>query len=373
MLKPKRQFASRLTEHQEISDIFLVTQKSLALSRNSQPYLRLTLSDRTGSVEARVWEGAQALDQEFQRGDMVRVQGRVTFYQGTPQINVDRLVALGPKDLSSVSWSDFLPTTQHDREGMWSELLEILGTMENDYLTSLVGAFASDGEFREAFLNAPAAKGIHHVYLGGLLEHTLSVARLAKVLAGFYPLNRDILLAGAFLHDIGKVRELTYRAGFDYSDEGRLLGHIVLGLEMLREKAAQISGFPQALLLHLEHLVLSHHGENEWGSPKKPKTLEAFALHALDNLDAKLTGARQWMEREEGVEGDWTAFWRILGRPLYRTPLAGPDFGETGGEDTLESIEAELMERDRKARESGKDDSPPPNASTPRGQGDLGF
>lgn len=370
MLKPKRQFASRLTEHQEISDVFLVTQKSLALNRNNQPYLRLTLSDRTGTVEARAWEGAQALDSEFQRGDMVRVQGRVTFYQGMPQINVDRLAALGPKDLSSISWADFLPAAVRDREEMWSELLEILGTLENPYLTSLCDAFASDGGFKEVFINVPAAKGIHHVYLGGLLEHTLSVARLVDGLAGLYPLNRDILLMGAFLHDVGKVRELTYRAGFDYTDEGRLLGHIVLGVEMLRERAAQVSGFPRALLVHLEHLILSHHGENEWGSPKKPKTLEAFALHALDNLDAKITGARQWMEKEDGVEGDWTAYWRILGRPLYRPPLSGPDFGETGAGETMESIEAEFLreERERGVQEPEVRDGPPSKR-----QRDLGF
>ena len=179
-----------------------------------------------------------------------------------------------------------------------------------------------------SFRRAPAAKGLHHAYVAGLLEHTLGVAKLADRVAPLYPVHRDLLLAGAFLHDVGKVEELSAGAGFDYTDAGRFVGHIVLGTRMVRARAEAIEGFPEPLLLHLEHMVISHHGELEWGSPKRPKTVEALLLHALDNLDAKTQAALEAIRKADAQAGDWTGFAKLFERPLYRPSLGGPGFGE---------------------------------------------
>lgn len=385
MPREKRQYIGSLREHQEVGDFFQVVQKSLATGRTNKPYLRVTLGDRSGQLEGRVWEGAAELDGRFSRGDIVHARGRVTSYQGVLQLTLEGLEPLGEAEKAAVSWAEFLPAAARPAEETWAELQEILGEVKNPYLSALLRSFCEDPAFRQEFQSCPAAKGMHHVYVGGLLEHTLGVCRLARTVGALYPLNTDLLLSGAFFHDIGKIRELTYRTGFDYTDEGRFLGHIVIGTRMVRDRAGAISGFPSALLLHLEHLMLSHHGEYEWGSPKRPKTLEALVLHAVDDLDAKLSGAREWIAKDGG-EGEWTGYWKALGRFLYRPPLTGDAFGEgvpPDGIDLLEvrfaSVEGEeareslLAEARRDARE---EDAQPANQRHRKpnpGQGDLGF
>ncbi|MBI5444090.1 MAG: HD domain-containing protein [Deltaproteobacteria bacterium] len=382
MSQTKRQYAGSLREHQEVSDLFQVLQKSLAMGRTNKPYLRVTLGDRTGQMEARVWDGAVELEARFSKGDIVRAHGRVTSYQGVLQLNVERLEPLPEQDQGQICWAEFLPAAARPAEEMWTELRQFLTDVKNPFLSDLLASFAADAEFRQSFLACPAAKGMHHVYVGGLLEHTLGVVRLAHCVGALYPVNRDLLVTGAFLHDIGKTAELTYRTGFDYTDEGRFLGHIVIGTRMVRERAEAIPGFPAALLLHLEHLILSHHGEYEWGSPKRPKTLEALVLHALDDLDAKLCGAREWMAKAEGADGDWTGYWKALGRYLYRPPLSGEAFGDgaiTGETDFLR-LEEEGTETPGRRGGNGSS-AAAPNAAEPRqrnrkplpGQGDLGL
>jgi 3'-5' exoribonuclease len=381
MTQTKRQYAGSLREHQEVSDLFQVLQKSLATGRTNKPYLRVTLGDRTGQVEARVWDGAAELEGRFAKGDIVRAQGRVTSYQGVLQLNVERLDPLPACDEGEICWTEFLPASTRPPEEMWAELRELLAEVRNPFLGDLLASFAADPDFRQAFLTCPAAKAMHHVYVGGLLEHTLGVVRLARTVGALYPVNRDLLVTGSFLHDVGKVKELTYRTGFDYTDEGRFLGHIVMGARMVRERAEAIPGFPPALLLHLEHLLLSHHGEYEWGSPKRPKTLEALVLHALDDLDAKLCGAREWMARAEGTEGDWTGYWKALGRYHYRPPLSGEAFGEEpfSGEPELLGFGSGGEEPPRVR--DGNGGPAAASATDPRqrarkpvpGQGDLGF
>lgn len=328
MIQPKSQFAGNLAENQKISDIFLATQKILALGKSNQPYLKITLSDSSGQIECRAWQDAERLDKLFAKGDIVSIKGRVSLYQGTPQINIDSLTKLSESETAGLSWGDFLPTAERAIDEMWNELIAHIAFIKNPYLKALLNSFTEDSSFQEKFRNSSAARGIHHVYLGGLLEHTLNVVKLATAIGPFYPLNQEILIAGAFLHDIGKIKELSYVAGFDYTVEGQLLGHITLGVQMATEKAAKIPGFPEALLLHLNHMILSHHGEYDWGSPKRPKSLEALMLHAIDNLDAKMTTVGELINKAEGNSDDWTGYSKALGRCFYRHKLSGEEMGD---------------------------------------------
>lgn len=349
----KKQFISKLYEDQEISDLFLVVLKQLSSGRTGKSYLRLTLGDKTGRIETRVWEGAGELAQRFNQGDLVYVTGVVTSYQGVLQIKATYVEVV--EDISKVDWADFLPSSERPAGEMFAELSALLATVENPYLKALLDSFTGDGNFKAELMRAPAALSMHHAYIAGLLEHTLGVVRLANVVSGLYPVNRDLLMAGAFLHDMGKTKELEYSANFDYTDEGRLMGHLVIGLLMVKEKAEAIPGFPSELLLHLEHLLLSHHGELEWGSPKRPKTLEALALHMIDNIDAKLSAADRSFKADE-KDGPWTAFQRMFDRPLARTP----DFGSKEAPQPAKTPAAEkpLEQKEEKASLSGKPSQP---------------
>lgn len=325
--------AERGAEGGDITDAFAVTKKTLLTSSKDKPYLRLTLTDRTGSIEGFVWDQADRYAAGFEVGDLVEVTGRVQVRNEIPQLRVDRVARLSDREAGALDKGDFLPGLDAEaRRRCWSEVEEILEGVSHPDLRRLLREFLDDREFRAAFEEAPAARGFHHAYLGGLVEHTRDVLRLARAVAGVCPgrVDPDLLLAGAFFHDVGKVREISRRPGFGYTDEGALVGHLVVGAQMLRERAGRIPGFPEPLLLHLEHLVLSHHGEKQWGAPVEPQTLEAIALHYLDNLDAKLAGALEWMDRENVSPGSWSSFWKGLGRPLLRTgsgrsPAPEPD------------------------------------------------
>jgi len=312
-------FVNQVIENQMVDSVFLVTEKRLAETRSGVPYLRLRLADRTGEIEGRVWEQATELAGEFDKDDYVRSRGRITRYQDVLQLVIHHIQRL---PASTIEPSDFLPTTTRDIETMWEELRTIVQSLENENLRDLLNAFLTDDEFSNRFKRAPAAKKLHHVYVGGLLEHTLSVCRLAMAVAEMYPeLNRDVLLTGAVLHDIGKIEELTYERSFDYSDKGRLLGHIVVGVEMVEKKIAVLDHFPEELALVLKHLLISHHGQYIWGSPKRPKTLEAIVLHNLDDLDAKFNGVQAFLEKHTHLNSRWTEHHRIFDQFFYQ-----PDF-----------------------------------------------
>lgn len=367
-------------EGRRFTDLFLVLRKNLTTASTGRPYLRVTLGDSSDSIEAFVWEGASELDQRFSDGDIVEVRGSLKVFQGTPQIVVEALHRLAEDDLAGLEAGDFLPASKRPRAEMWSELRALLATAANPHLSRLFDAFLADETFCEAFQRTPAATGFHHAYVGGLLEHTLGVMRLARAVAPLYRdrIDADVLLTGAFLHDAGKVQELSSRTGFDYTDAGRLVGHIVLGARLLRDKAAQIEGFPESLLLQLEHLILSHHGEKEWGAPTVPQTLEALLLHYLDNIDAKLCGAWEWMEKDRSTGNRWTTYWKGLGRQLFLPSLGGAEFGEAapspGDVDDIAAhfLRAEAAEEQR-GREPGKaEERSKPRKAVP-GQGDLGF
>jgi 3'-5' exoribonuclease len=311
----KENFVEALKTGQVVDDIFVARDKQLAHKKDGAPYLTLSLVDRTGDMRAVVWDRAQPISNGFAAGDYVRVRGKVSEYKGALQLVVRHLE---PADRAQVDARDFLPATERDVNQMLEQLIQISRTVQNEHLSRLLAAFFEDPVFVDRFKTAPAAKKMHHAYLGGLLEHTLSIVRLIQAISAHYKgVDTDLLLTGGILHDIGKVYEFTYATHIDYSDEGRLLNHIVIGVEMLQKKIASLRDFPNALALVLKHLIVSHHGIRDFGSPEPPKTLEAIILNYLDELDAKVTAVRAFMEAEDS-EAPWTSYHRVLERFFFK-------------------------------------------------------
>jgi 3'-5' exoribonuclease len=309
-----RTFIKEIRENEIVEGIFWVKEKATPLARSGAPYLRVRLADRTGEIEGRVWDGVEEFADLFDRDDFIRIKAQATSYQERVQLNIKSIKKV--KD-TEVSLDEFLPSSTRDPDAMLAELTEISQGIENTYLKKLVMAFLENEEFTTLFKRAPGAKRLHHSFLGGLLEHTLSVVNLIQKIKGYYEgINHDLLLAGGVLHDIGKVYELSYERSFDYTDVGRLVGHIVMGVEMVDKEIAKIEGFPPELAMLMKHLLLSHHGQYEWGSPTRPMTLEAQILHHLDDLDAKVKGIQEFMQKaQEGAT--WTDYHRMFERFFY--------------------------------------------------------
>jgi len=284
----------------------LISEKQLARTKDGKAFLRLTLMNRSGSIEATLWNNAESVARRFVRGQVVFIQGRVTSYQQELKINLRTIEPVAEEDLDR---GEFLPASARDAEEMAGELHRTIRGIRNPFLRLLMDAVFRDPDIWERFAAAPAAKSVHHAYLGGLLEHTLSLTGLVRVVARYYPhLDADLLTAGALTHDLGKAWEISPDLGFEYTDEGKLLGHIQIGLRVLERKIAGIPDFPAPLALHLKHLVASHHGEPSFGALKPPMTLEAVCLHHLDNLDAKLHGIRQFLERSTSENENWSPY-----------------------------------------------------------------
>lgn len=299
-------------------EVFLVRSKTLRAARNGTLYIELELADRSGSMPARYWNATREIFESFDADSYARVSGQLETYRDQLQMRVH---SIQPEEEANVDLVDFLPTTDKDIGGMFARLKELVRQVHHKHLQALLDAFFADEEFCRALRRCPAAVQYHHAVLGGLLEHTLSVAELAAQIAPRYPnLNADLLLTGAILHDIGKIDELTSDRSFGYSDAGNLIGHLVLGVLRIEEKARQIDGFPKDILNTLRHLLLSHHGEYEYGSPKLPMSLEAVALHHLDNLDAKLSAFQQILSQDLDPSDAWTGWSRMFERRLYKGP-----------------------------------------------------
>ena len=308
-----KQFISDVHDRDRVNGEFLVQQKTVPLNKNGKPYIALVVMDRTGSMEARVWDNVDALEGQFEAGDYIELGGVAVAYQGRVQLKVERLRRLDPEAVES---EDFLPASKRDRGEMLARLRKLLSSIDDETLREFVLGCLEDAAFREVFLRAPAAKSIHHAFLGGLLEHTLSVVELADRVAPHYPtLDRNLLLAGAFFHDVGKVRELGRDRSFEYTDEGRLIGHIVMGAQMITDWADKFGRLSQDQRMRLVHLVVSHHGSYEFGSPKQPMFAEALLLNFLDDLDSKLQAFREVAERESGQR--WSSFQKPFDRYLY--------------------------------------------------------
>lgn len=303
-----------IQEGSRVKGPYLVRNKTIGHTRQGSPFLTLLLGDKTGTIEARIWDNAEQISEQFREGDIVEITGKAGTYKNQIQVQIQGLT----RTKGAVDPAIFLESTPKDTSQMLSELKELANRIENQHLRGLVGSFMADHDFISRFKKAPAAKLFHHSYLGGLLEHTLSVSQLAVIAARHYPeLDGDLLLAGAILHDIGKIEELSFERTIGYSDQGRLLGHIVLGIMMLEERVSPIKDFPSELAIRLKHLILSHHGEFDFGSPKRPKFLEAFALHLIDDLDAKINGLSKLL-KEDRQQGSWTAFSNLFQRYLFK-------------------------------------------------------
>ena len=329
----KKVWINQIKEHERVESSFLVTKKDLARSKAGKPYLNLTLSDNTGEMEARVWEEAEEISGRFSKDDIVLVKGHAVSYRDKVQLNVSSVRSLSGDEYSL---SDYLPASAFDPALMMAELETFVEDVPDKHIKALLKSILTDPELRVRFMKAPAAKSMHHPYLGGLLEHVLSLVRLAKPVVNNYDgINLSLVTAGLILHDIGKVYELSYERSFEYTDEGRLLGHIVQGLELVQCHIKRLPDFPEPLALLLKHILISHHGILEFGSPKRPKTLEALIVSHLDDMDAKLNAVSRATE-EETVEGGeapkWTRYHRLLERYLYKGPNFATVEGGEGGE-----------------------------------------
>jgi 3'-5' exoribonuclease len=303
-----------------VQGLYLAKEKKIGQTKKGDPFLSITLSDRTGDMEAKVWDNALQLSALFKEGDILEVQGQTGSYKGSIQMTLSGLKVAEGGDPAL-----FLETTPSDIPEMIASLRGLIKKIKDNHLRTLSERFLSDHNFLEQFKKAPAAKNFHHNYIGGLLEHTLSVCKMAVQVSGHYPrVDGDLLLAGAFLHDIGKIREFKYSTFIDYSDEGRLLGHLIIAVGMVDDKIAAIKNFPDETALRIKHLILSHHGEYEFGSPKRPKFLEALALHTIDDLDAKMNGIARYMEKDM-KEGAWTDFNRMFARYFLKGGIQSSD------------------------------------------------
>jgi 3'-5' exoribonuclease len=292
-----------------------LSEKILSQKKDGNNFLNITLSDKTGTIKGVVWDNVDQIAAGITSGDFAHVNGSVSEYRGTLQV-VIKIMEPFPSD--RIDPSDFLPQTSRDIEGMFERLVKRMDSITTDYLKALIDAFFNDKEFVNKFKTAPAAKKMHHAYIGGLLEHTLSMTSLADKIAGHYSgINRDLLLSGTILHDIGKIDEFEYQFKIDYSDKGRLLNHIVIGLKMVDEKLSEIKYFPEDQVLLLKHLIVSHHGTREFGSPEPPKTIEAVLLNYIDEIDSKVNAIRDFIASEDPDE-TWTSYHRLLERHFYK-------------------------------------------------------
>jgi len=308
----KSPYVSEIEPGKQFVTLFLVQSKEIRQKKTGEPYLSLVLCDRTGDVECKMWDNAAEVMDTFDRDDFVRVKAEAQIYQNRLQLTVHKLMRVldGEIDIE-----DFLPSSRRNRDEMYSELRALVAGLGNPHLRSLLEAIFADPEIAEAFKRAPAAKGIHHAWLGGLLEHVLSLATLARLTAPHYPnVDLDLLMAGVLLHDLGKIHELSYSRTFQYSSEGQLLGHIAIGVRIVGDKLAGLPGFPPKLRSLVEHMILSHHGHLEYGSPKLPLFPEALLLHHLDNLDSKMEAMRALIAKERTTDSEWTAYSAALER-----------------------------------------------------------
>ena len=316
-----RRYVNQFAHKEAVNEVFVAGGKQLRPNRNGNLYLQVDLSDRTGTIGARMWNASEAVYQSFDNGDYVRVEGTAQLFQGAMQLIATRLTTVDPGEVDE---DDFvqLPSVEVDKLVM--RLRETLRSMSDPHLQTLTECFLLDEAFMAEFTQAPAGIKNHHAYHGGLLEHVVTLMEVVLRIGPSYPqIDRDLLLAGAFLHDIGKIRELNYNREMAYSDEGQLIGHVVIAVGMLEEKlreAEKLSGesIPQETVLQLKHMLVSHHGQYDFGSPKLPMTVEAMALHLLDNLDSKINSFDQLMRDDPNIDSPWTHYHPNISRKLYK-------------------------------------------------------
>ncbi|MFO7674913.1 MAG: HD domain-containing protein [bacterium] len=309
----KKQFIRELKPGLPVDDVFYLTRRDIKERRDGAPFLTLHFADRTGSVAGIMWDGVEDALRCLESSGFYHVQGKLGDYQGRPQLTVSAIYPAAPEEIRR---DDFIAASRHDRAEMLARIRQYAATVKNPHLGKLLDAFFADAAFVEQFSLAPGGAAVHHACLGGLLEHTLYMCRLAETAGAAYEeVDADVLMTGVILHDIGKVREYVYEVALDHTWDGRLLGHLVMGCEMVREKIAGIRDFPEELARMISHIILSHHGHLEFGSPKTPKFVEAFIVYMLDNLDARVAMFRDAVNRNQGVK--WTDYHPYLETNIY--------------------------------------------------------
>jgi 3'-5' exoribonuclease len=329
-----RRYVDQLRDGDNLDDVYLVTDKQLRANRNGNQYLLLELRDRTGGISARLWNAGEQTGRGFGPGDVLHATGKVQLFQGSLQVILN---TIDPVEPQKIELADFLPQTEQNIPKLMDRLRGYLLRLGNPHLRALAECFLMDDQFARDFATCPAGVKLHHAYVGGLLEHTVTMMDVADKLLPLYPaVDRDLTLMGVFLHDAGKTRELTYTRAFGYSDEGQLVGHIPMALEMLTEAAAKVPDLtgepvPRELMLRLRHMILSHHGELNFGSPKVPMTPEAMLLHLIDLLDTRMHMVLRELREDRNNPTAWTPYNANLGRRFYKGGPAGDLYGESGG------------------------------------------
>ena len=309
-------YISTLREGERINEIFLCKSKQTAMTKSGKPYDNVILQDKTGTLDAKIWDVGSVGIEEFDAMDYIAITGDITSFQGNLQCSIKRARKVNEGEYDP---ADYLPVSDKDVEVMYKELMGFIGSVKNQYLSQLLHSFFDNKEFERRFKFHSAAKSVHHGFVGGLLEHTLGVTKNCDYFAKMYPvLNRDLLLTAAIFHDIGKTKELSRFPENDYTDDGQLLGHIIIGTEMVSERMKEIEGFPASIAVELKHCILAHHGELEYGSPKKPALLEALALNFADNTDAKMETMIEALNAG-GENKGWLGFNRLLESNIRRT------------------------------------------------------
>jgi 3'-5' exoribonuclease len=304
-------------ENKPIVSSFLVTSKQVKSKKSGEPYLDLMLADRTGQISAKMWDNIGDIEESFGQDSVIKVKGVINKYNQRWQLTIHKLRKM---DEAEVDFSDFLPKTDKNIDELWQNVGEFVASIQDHDLRALLKAFMADPKIAAGYKSAPAAKTLHHAFIGGLLDHVCSLFRSCDLILRNYPfVNRDLVLTGVFLHDIGKIYELNYARSFGYTTDGQLRGHMIIELEMLHEKVREVPGFPEPLKTLVEHLIISHHGQYEFGSPKLPMFPEALLLHYMDDLDSKLESMRANFDREAESESPWTSYNPSLGRPLLNT------------------------------------------------------
>jgi len=309
----KKQFIRDIKTGAQVDDVFYCSRRDIKERRDGGAFLSLELRDKTGSVAAIMWDRIDDALKCVEVGGFYRVVGRMGDYQGKPQFTISLIY---PADPSDIRRDDFIAVSRYDRAQMMTELRGYIATVKNRHLRALLDAFFVDADFAEQFSLAPGGARVHHAYLGGLLEHTVMMCRAAQPLPEIYPeVDRDLLLTGVILHDVGKVREYVYDVAIDHTPDGRLMGHLVMGAKMVEDRIAAIKDFPAELSRMIRHIILSHHGELEFGSPKTPKFVEAFLVFSLDYADSRLAIFREVVEKNKNVK--WTDFNTYLDTNVY--------------------------------------------------------
>ncbi|HXB75701.1 MAG TPA: HD domain-containing protein [Candidatus Acidoferrales bacterium] len=312
----KSPYVNELEPNKVITTSFLVHSKEIRQKKTGEFYLSLLLGDRTGELDSKMWDNVQEVLDDFDRDDFVKVKGMIQVFHNRPQLTIHKVRRM---DESEIDFADYFPSSKRDPDEMWAELRGIVAGLGNPHLKALLEAMLGDEDVARRYRRAPAAKQIHHAFLGGLIEHVLSVCALARLTAGHYPIvDYDLLVTGVILHDIGKIYELNYERGFSYSNEGQLIGHISIAMRMVGDRLRGLPDFPPRLRTLVEHMILSHHGQLEYGSPKLPQFPEALLLHYLDDVDSKMECMRALLENDRQVDGCFTSYNTAISRTVLK-------------------------------------------------------